>query len=103
MKVRKALGLILAAMAVVPLMAITYGVSDGTTHPNVGALLVLWPSGARAQICSGTLISPTVFLTAAHCTSWMEAQVAAARGGEIHAAQAGGGGRKLQQTSVAGQ
>ena len=74
MRMRKASGLILAAMAVVPLMAITYGVADGTTHPNVGALLALWTSGARAQICSGTLISPTVFLTAAHCTSWMESQ-----------------------------
>jgi secreted trypsin-like serine protease len=43
-------------------LAITYGQPDGNRHPNVGALVD--ESGAY---CSGTLISPTVFLTAAHC------------------------------------
>src|ERR687890_207850 len=38
-------------------LAITYGQPDGNRHPNVGAF----------PYCSGTLISPTVFLTAAHC------------------------------------
>jgi len=34
----------------------------------VGALLLVTPDGAQAfQFCSGTLIAPTVFLTAAHC------------------------------------
>ena len=48
--------------------AITYGVPDGTGHPEVGALLapVAYSDGTWAT-CSGTLISPTVFLTAAHC------------------------------------
>jgi V8-like Glu-specific endopeptidase len=48
--------------------AITYGEPDGTAHPEVGALLasVPYPDGTWAA-CSGTLISPTVFLTAAHC------------------------------------
>jgi secreted trypsin-like serine protease len=44
---------------------------DGDTHPNVGALLVMRADGSLAVTCSGTLISPRVFLTAAHCTSAM--------------------------------
>jgi hypothetical protein len=48
------------------LAAITYGLPDGTRHPNVGALVGTY-SGGLYPYCSGTLISPTVFLTAAHC------------------------------------
>ncbi len=41
---------------------------DGTAHPSVVALLYRTPDGARAyQYCTGTLISPTVVLTASHC------------------------------------
>jgi Trypsin len=48
--------------------AITYGAPDGTAHPEVGALLAPKPySDGTWATCSGTLISPTVFLTAAHC------------------------------------
>jgi hypothetical protein len=57
------------SLALVPSAdAITYGVPDGTAHPSTGALLaqVAYPDGTWA-LCSGTLISPTVFLTAAHC------------------------------------
>src|SRR5687767_12632542 len=46
--------------------AITYGVPDGNQHPNVGALVGTF-DGETYPYCSGTLISPTVFLTAAHC------------------------------------
>jgi hypothetical protein len=51
-----------------PASAITYGAPDGDGHPEVGALLapVAYDDGTWAA-CSGTLISPTVFLTAAHC------------------------------------
>jgi secreted trypsin-like serine protease len=41
---------------------------DGNTHPEVVALLYRTPDGTRAyQYCTGTLISPTVVLTASHC------------------------------------
>src|SRR5205809_5721335 len=48
--------------------AITNGAPDGNGHPEVGALLAqqAYPDGTWAE-CTGTLISPTVFLTAAHC------------------------------------
>ena len=51
-----------------PAGAITYGTPDGNGHPEVGALLAphAYSDGTWAT-CSGTLISPTVFLTAAHC------------------------------------
>ncbi|MGA8209538.1 MAG: trypsin-like serine protease [Nocardioidaceae bacterium] len=42
------------------------GTADGAMHPNVAMLLFYGESGAWR--CSGTLVSPTVVLTAAHCT-----------------------------------
>jgi secreted trypsin-like serine protease len=48
--------------------AITNGVPDGKGHPNVGGLVAAQAYSDGTWIyCSGTLISPTVFLTAAHC------------------------------------
>lgn len=61
-----ALALIGVLAFAAPAAAITYGEPDGSGHPNVGAMTGLLPDGQRA-ICTGTLISPTVFLTAAHC------------------------------------
>lgn len=49
--------------------AITFGEPDGDRHPNVGAMIVLEPDGNKYLYCSGTLISETIFLTAAHCTA----------------------------------
>jgi secreted trypsin-like serine protease len=45
---------------------------DGSTHPNVGALLAKRADGSLRIICSGTLVSTRVFLTAGHCTSYMQ-------------------------------
>jgi secreted trypsin-like serine protease len=51
-----------------PAAAITNGTPDGTGHPNVGGLVSPTQYSDGTWIyCSGTLISPTVFLTAAHC------------------------------------
>jgi hypothetical protein len=48
--------------------AITNGSPDGGAHPNVGGLVSPTQySDGTWLYCSGTLISPTVFLTAAHC------------------------------------
>lgn len=58
-------GLVLAAFASSAL-AITYGVGDGTRHPHTCALVGKSSSGTYPY-CSGAMISPTVFLTAAHC------------------------------------
>ncbi len=47
--------------------AITYGQPDGNQHPNVGGLIYTTSSGFSYPYCSGTLIAPDIFLTAAHC------------------------------------
>lgn len=50
--------------------AITYGFVDSSnTFRNVGAFIVKSPTGEILPICSGTMITPNVFLTAAHCTA----------------------------------
>ena len=46
--------------------AIMFGELDGEDHPYVG-LMVADVDGVPAWRCSGTLIAPTVFLTAGHC------------------------------------
>jgi secreted trypsin-like serine protease len=58
-----------AALALAaPAGAITNGEPDGNRHPNVGGLVnATQYSDGTWLYCSGTLISPTVFLTAAHC------------------------------------
>ena len=61
--------LALAALAApTSAVAITNGSPDGNGHPNVGGLVAdeAYSDGTWIY-CSGTLISPTVFLTAAHC------------------------------------
>jgi hypothetical protein len=50
----------------VPAGAITGGEADGDRHPNVGLIVFYQPDGRFR--CSGTLISPTILLTAGHCT-----------------------------------
>ena len=49
--------------------ALIGGAPDGNRHPYVGAA-VYFPTGNPADgaaLCSGSLVSPTVFVTAAHC------------------------------------
>ena len=42
------------------------------TYSNVGAFIVQVPNGQIFPVCSGTLIAPTAFLTAGHCTAFFE-------------------------------
>src|SRR5690348_11446011 len=53
-----------------PAQAITNGQPDGTRHPNVGLMVVNFGSGPE-PFCTGTLIAPTRFLTAAHCIAFL--------------------------------
>jgi len=69
---RRILGVIALAIGLtaVPALsagAITGGDADGEGHPNVGLILFYDPDGRFR--CSATLVSPTVVLTAAHCTA----------------------------------
>jgi secreted trypsin-like serine protease len=69
---KKTLGLLAALGAVVllgalPAAAITNGSLDGNDHPYVG-LLAAGDGAGHTWLCSGTLISARVFVTAGHCT-----------------------------------
>jgi len=57
-----------AVLTTAPVAAITNGDIDGDAHPNVGGLVSPTQySDGTWLYCSGTLIAPTVFVTAAHC------------------------------------
>ena len=57
-----------ALAAAAPALAITGGALDGDAHPAVGLLIADLGHGPEPD-CSGSLVSPTVFVTAAHCTA----------------------------------
>ncbi|MDX2004004.1 MAG: trypsin-like serine protease [Meiothermus sp.] len=66
---------------------VTDGSLDGNAHPYVGIMVAKSASGGVLWRCSGTLMSPTVFLTAGHCTEspavraeiWFDADIDAGR------------------------
>jgi secreted trypsin-like serine protease len=70
------LALVLAAIVyAAPAGAIANGQLDGNLHPNVGALIAEYDSdnpGEKLVLCTGTLVAPKVFLTAGHCTDYLE-------------------------------
>jgi V8-like Glu-specific endopeptidase len=70
-------------ITVAPVAAVTDGQLDGNRHPYVGLMVAQDEDGNPLWRCSGTLLSPTVFLTAGHCTEdpaahveiWFDADV----------------------------
>jgi hypothetical protein len=65
----------LMLIMVAPTAAITDGELDGDGHPYVGLMVAQTAGGAPLWRCSGTLITPTLFLTAGHCTESPAAHV----------------------------
>ena len=85
---KRSLVLLLAIAALVvamvaPASAVKNGELDGNGHPYVGLMVAQDAVGNPLWRCSGTLISPTVYLTAGHCTEppavkaaiWFDADV----------------------------
>lgn len=101
---KKLLTLLVAIMILViaasPILAITDGEPDGEGHPYVGLMVAQDANGKPLWRCSGTLLSPTLFLTAGHCTEapaasaeiWFDAdmQTNAAAKGYPYTGQASG-------------
>lgn len=62
-------------VAISPARAVKNGELDGDGHPYVGLMVAQDANGAPLWRCSGTLLSPTLFLTAGHCTESPAAHV----------------------------
>ena len=67
--------IVILAIAVSPVGAVTDGELDGNGHPYVWLMVAQDANGNPLWRCSGTLISPTVFLTAGHCTETPAAHI----------------------------
>jgi secreted trypsin-like serine protease len=84
---KRTLGVLLAIVVllvvVIPVAAVKDGEPDGESHPYVGLMVALNDNDDPLWRCSGTLISPKLFLTAGHCTEdpavratiWFDADV----------------------------
>src|SRR5215208_6048052 len=77
-KIMRRAVLLLATMALAILLAggVAQAIINGQpdrgpkAHPYVGAYVATVEGGKLRPVCSGTLISPRVFLTAGHCTEF---------------------------------
>jgi hypothetical protein len=70
-RIRRIVGVVavttgLVVSSIGPAGAITGGEPDGDGHPNVANILFYAPDGRFR--CTATLVTPTVLITAAHCT-----------------------------------
>lgn len=73
MAIHNRLGIVMLSGMVVSaggaaIIAITNGQPDLARHPYVGLMVAHDEDGIPLWRCSGSLLSPTVFLTAGHCT-----------------------------------
>jgi secreted trypsin-like serine protease len=74
--IRKSLFALATVALASPALAITPGGElDGNAHPYVGLMVAQDADGNPMWRCSGTLISPRLFLTAGHCTEAPAAHV----------------------------
>src|ERR1700741_2868273 len=62
-----AVATVAVSLTSLPAGAITGGQLDGDAHPNVAMITFYQPDGRFR--CTATLVSPTVLVTAAHCTA----------------------------------
>jgi secreted trypsin-like serine protease len=74
---------ILLLIAAWPASAISYGEPDGNAHPFVGSMVLRIPDAGVFQVCSGTLITEDVFLTASHCTIFLDSFLEQNPGSEL--------------------
>lgn len=75
-----AAGVAVASTVVPSASGITGGTADGEGHPNVALLLFYAKDAPTDPVayryrCTGSLVSPSVILTAAHCTEGVVGQV----------------------------
>ena len=91
MALRRRFAFAVAAVAAIGLsatvLAVKYGVPDDGEHPYVGLVVFSDSNNVPQWRCTGTLISPTVLLTAGHCSElngparvWFDETVTAALG-----------------------
>ncbi len=78
-----AITMILLLVMITPALAITYGEPDGNDHPNVGSMVLQIPGRGLFQLCTGTLISEKVFLTASHCTVGLDSLLERLPGAQV--------------------
>lgn len=104
---KKTIALILATVFLlatfITAAAVQFGEPDGYEHPHVG-LLIFDVDGVPMWRCSGTLLSPTVMVTAGHCTYgtsggrvWFEPDVGAGYPGNGYPF---GGGTSIEFTEI---
>jgi V8-like Glu-specific endopeptidase len=62
------ISVLVLVVLIAPASAVVYGELDGDEHPHV-VLLIMDVGDEPTWCCSATMLSPTVVLTAGHCTS----------------------------------